>query len=237
MVTQTHATLWNDYMRSYDFLQHVDCYKQNLADIAQAIEPQAGERILDAGSGTGNLSLVLKSAGVDIVSCDFSQSALDAHRAKDPYATLVKASLEEPLPFDSGEFHAVACASVLFTLSEAGCRLALSEFHRVLKPGGRLVVTATAPHQRNQNLIGMHWASVSARHGRIIGLAAAMKELPALAKVLYYNSRLAKLPDWHGFHRFTPEELQTSVTGAGFDRCALRLTYGGCLYLATALKR
>lgn len=237
MVTQTHATLWNDYMRSYDFLQHVDSYKQNLMDIVRAIQPQPRERILDAGSGTGNLSLLLRSECAEVVSCDFSQSALDAHRAKDPRATLFKASLEEPLPFHDGEFHAVACASVLFTLSEAGCRLALSEFHRVLKPGGRLVVTATAPHQRNQNLIGMHWASVSGRHGRIFGLAAAVKELPALAKVLYYNSRLAKLPDWHGFHRFTPEELQVSVTGAGFDRCALSLTYGRFLYLATAHKR
>lgn len=236
MASQTHANLWNRYMRSYDFLESVDSYVQNLKDILKAVHPTRGMRVLDAGSGTGNLSLLLKSAGAAVTSCDFSQNALDKHRAKDSEAVLIKASLEEPLPFENETFETVVCASVVFTLSEAGCRLAMSEFHRVLKPGGRLVVTATAPHQRNQNLICMHWKSLFARYGGLLGLAASVKQLPALLKVLYYNSCLAKLPDWHGFHRFTEDELKTCISRAGFLRCDIRVTYGGFLYLAAAEK-
>lgn len=236
MPTIAHAVLWDRYMRSYDFLQNVDGYNNSLADIANSLHPETGERFLDAGSGTGNLSVLLKSQGVDVVSCDFSTSALNAHRAKDPHATLVKASLEEALPFKNGEFHAIACASVLFTLSQAGCRLALAEFYRILKPEGRLVVTAAATHQRNQNLIGMHWASLSKRHGRFMGAANVVRDFPAMARILYYNSRFSRLPDWNGFHRFTDEELKQSVLRAGFTQCVLQHTYGGCLYLASAVK-
>ena len=236
MATTAHAALWDKYMRSYDFLQNVDSYNQSLADIVQSLHPATGERILDAGSGTGNLSLLLKSMGAEVVSCDFSRSALNTHRAKDPHATLINASLEEVLPFDAGEFHSVACASVLFTLSQTGCRLALAEFYRILKPGGRLVVTAAATHQRNQNLVGMHWASLSKRHGKFLGAASAIRDIPAIARILYYNSCLARLPDWNGFHRFTDEELKQSVLRAGFTQCVLQHTYGGCLYLVSAVK-
>jgi ubiquinone/menaquinone biosynthesis C-methylase UbiE len=236
MISTSHGALWNNYMRSYDFLQQVDGYRQNLNDIADAIDPKPGERILDAGSGTGNLSLLLKARGASVVSCDFSEAALTAHCLKDPDAVTLRTSLEEPLPFETASFDAIACASVLFTLSSSGCRLALSEFHRALKPTGQLVVTVPAQNQRNQNLIGMHFASLSKRRGCIAGFVAGVRQLPALAKVLYYNHQLAKLPDWEGFHRFNEQELGHLINDKGFRCTSTRLTYGGSFVLVTASK-
>ncbi|HEY3322794.1 MAG TPA: class I SAM-dependent methyltransferase, partial [Planctomycetota bacterium] len=112
-------------MRSYDFLTHVESYSQNLRDVLTAARPYPGCEILDAGSGTGNLSLALKAEGCNVVSCDFSPSAIAAHRAKDPQANVVCASLEQPLPFETDQFDAVCCASVLFALTRAGCLSAL----------------------------------------------------------------------------------------------------------------
>lgn len=236
MAHHSHASLWNNYMRSYDFLERVDGYVQNLKDIVKAAQPTHGLTILDAGSGTGNLSLLLKSTGANVVSCDFSQNAIDIHRAKDSDAVVVRTSLEETLPFENEAFDSVVCASVLFTLTNRGCRLALSEFYRVLKPGGRIVVTATMPQQKNKNLVSMHLKSVLSQYGMIVGIPVFMMQLPSLIQVLYYNSQLAKLPDWSGFHRFTKEELQEYIQGAGFSSCIIGVTYGGFLYLAEAVK-
>jgi ubiquinone/menaquinone biosynthesis C-methylase UbiE len=46
----------------------------------------------------------------------------------------------ERLPFDSGSFDAVTCSHALMFIPDAGG--ALSEMRRVLKPGGRVAVTA-----------------------------------------------------------------------------------------------
>ena len=229
-----HLDIWNRYMRCYDFLNCVDSYSQNIRDIAKALEPRPGMKVLDAGSGTGNLSILLKLAGANVVSCDFSQSALQLHRAKDPYAELVKTSLEEPLPFGAQSFDAVCCASVLFALTQTGCCVAVNEFRRILKPTGRLIVTVGAPAARNGNLIALHLRGLSERHGRVRGWMKGVADLPALIQILYYNRLLARLPDWHGFHRFTEAELRGLVAGAGFQQIDIRMTYGGCFFLLTA---
>jgi ubiquinone/menaquinone biosynthesis C-methylase UbiE len=228
--------LWNRYMCSYDFLNEVDSYSHNLSDIAEAIDLRPGMRVLDAGSGTGNLSMLLKGRGLNVLSCDFSPAALEVHRKKDPQAEQLEASLEQPLKLEDLSFDAVCCASVLFALSQRGCQTAVGEFFRVLKPGGRLVVTVVAPDQRNGNLIGMHFKGLQARYGRTRGLVRGMQHVPALLKVLYYNRLLGKLPDWQGFHRFSQEELSTLLLSSGFETVEIQRTYGGCFFLAVARK-
>lgn len=228
--------IWDGYMRSYDFLTEVDGYKQNIKDIAQAAQVQQGMSVLDAGSGTGNLSLLLKSHGARIVSCDFCPSALGKHREKDPAATLVQASLEEPLPFENEQFDAVCCASVLFALSEQGCKQAVREFNRVLKPGGRLVVTVPAGEAKLMKLVRMHFTTKITRYGMLAGISRAIGSSAALGRVLYYNKKLKNLPDWHGFHAFTELELQSVVSQAGFEKIASGRTYGGVFFIVTAQK-
>ena len=232
----SQAALWNGYMRGYDFLTKVDGYAENLRDIASALDVRPGEHVLDAGSGTGNLSIHLKARGAHVTSCDFSANALDAHRSKDPKALLIHASLEEPLPFPDGAFDAICCASVLFALSERGCRLALSEFRRTLKDGGRLVVTVPAKEASLLNLVRMHRASTTRRNGPVLGSFRFLTDLPALGRVLYYNRCLFRLPDWQGFHRFKEDELCRMVSAAGLEVRASRRTYGSCFTLIEAQK-
>lgn len=244
----SHFEIWEAYMRNYDFLTHVDSYTRNIQDVAAAVafprllregaEGGVGSamRILDAGSGTGNLSIALKEKGAQVVSCDFSPSALKKHLAKDQQANTLQASLEEPLPLADKEFDAVCCASVLFTLTERGCRLALREFSRVLKPGGQLVVTVPAPNQRNGNLIGLHFGGLMKKRGVLSGIARGLSHLPALARILYYNRKLGKLPDWQGFHRFSEAELRRCIAAAGFADLAVERTYGNRFLLVTAIK-
>lgn len=228
--------LWQKYMRGYDFLCNVGSYRQNLEDVVRACGPRGGMRVLDAGSGTGNLSLILKSMGAEVVSLDFSGEALARHRAKDPNAQQIQASLEVPLALSEESCDAVCCASVLFALSKAGCKLALGEFYRVLRKGGRLIVTVAAPEKRARGLFGMHVRNCISRHGRWGGFVRGMRDIPSITRIVYYNALLQKLPDWKGYHRFQESELHEFLSMAGFEGVKVERTYGGCFFLVEAQK-
>jgi ubiquinone/menaquinone biosynthesis C-methylase UbiE len=232
--------LWNSYMKCYDFLSSMRGYVQSLCDVAEAVVAGGAPsplRVLDAGSGTGNLSMLLKSRGCDVVSCDFSPVALASHRAKDPDAVLIETSLEKPLPFDDRSFNAVCCASVLFTLSRAGCHLALREFFRVLRPGGLVVVTVGTSNADLKKLLKLYVSSLIREHGPATGSYYALKRMPALLRVAYYTRKLRSLKDWQGFHAFTADELRVLFEAAGFEQGNVTQTYGGCFLLGVAAKR
>ncbi len=232
----SQAELWNRYMTCYDFLTQIKGYDQNLQDLVQAIGPRLGQRVLDAGSGTGNLSIQAKKAGAVVTSLDYSESAIAIHRQKDPEARIHHASLENALPFEDMEFEAVCCASVLFALSPQGCRRALAEFHRVIRVGGRLIVTVPARSVRLRDLVRMHVRTVLERHGMVMGSLQFLRTLPALSRVLYYNRKLFYLPDWHGYHRFSETELTDLINQAGFEDLQVSRTYGGCFLMVKATR-
>src|SRR4051812_15676514 len=106
--------IWNSYMSGYDFLNEVDSYSESLQDILKAADVAPGFHVLDAGSGTGNLSCLLKKQRAIVTSCDIAETAIAAHLQKDPDANVFKMSLEQPFPFDSARFDVICCASVLF---------------------------------------------------------------------------------------------------------------------------
>lgn len=230
----TSYEIWNQYMKCYDFLANVGSYVRNLEDIVVACGPHRDRRILDAGSGTGNLSIALHRKGARVKSFDFSPEAISVHLQKDPSADVCQGSLEEPLPFPAESFDVVCCASVLFALSREGCQLALKEFRRVLAPGGQLVVTVAGPSKRNSVLLYKHLATSIRAYGWIGGLKQIARTMPSLVRVLYYNRKLQELPDWQGYHRFTPNELRAYIVTAGFEEPRIQTTYGNSFLLAHA---
>lgn len=111
------------------------------------LSPQPGELILDAGCGTGRNFSKLARAGSSTIGIDFSYGMLTVARrnlADNPDAfPLLLADLDRSLPFQTGSFDVVLCALIGEHLS--GLQNVLREFHRVLKPGGRLVFSVYHP--------------------------------------------------------------------------------------------
>jgi ubiquinone/menaquinone biosynthesis C-methylase UbiE len=111
------------------------------------LHPESGERILDVGCGGGwlarRLAPVVQPDG-QVVAIDRSQAAIDLaiKRSADllPTAVRFKCANAHSLPFADGEFDAAVCISVL-AFCEKPERV-LSEIRRVLRPGGRLVVSS-----------------------------------------------------------------------------------------------
>ena len=102
-----------------------------------AVAPKSGERILDIAAGTGTSSMALRVPGAEVVAADFSQGMIAEGRKRYPDLEFVFADAMK-LPFKKPEFHAVTMSFGLRNVQDH--RVALGEFHRVLLPGGRLVI-------------------------------------------------------------------------------------------------
>jgi len=106
----------------------------------RAVDPKPGERILDVAAGTGTSSASLAKSGASVVAADFSPGMIEVGRRRQAHVNnlvFVEADATQ-LPFGDDEFDAVTISFGLRNVNEP--KLALAEFLRVTKPGGRLVV-------------------------------------------------------------------------------------------------
>lgn len=107
------------------------------------LRPRSGERILDAGCGTGANLQVIRRAGSRAVGVDFSLEMLRATRRKMPGVRLLQADLQQTLPLRRQTFDAYLCSLVSEHLTRL--KTLFQEAHAVLRGGGRLVFSAFHP--------------------------------------------------------------------------------------------
>jgi SAM-dependent methyltransferase len=101
-------------------------------------ERMAGERILEAGCGSGRFTEVLLSTGAQVISFDFSAAAEVAHRAfAERGATVCQASIYE-MPYRPASFDRVFCYGVIQHCPDV--HRAFSSLVAMVKPGGHLAV-------------------------------------------------------------------------------------------------
>ncbi len=105
--------------------------------VRKAVNPLAGQRILDVAAGTGTSSKALLVPGGEVVAADFSKGMIEQGKKQHPELLFVFADAMK-LPFQASEFDAVTISFGLRNVENY--QTALKEFHRVLKPGGKLVV-------------------------------------------------------------------------------------------------
>jgi ubiquinone/menaquinone biosynthesis C-methylase UbiE len=92
---------------------------------------------LDAACGTGRYTAYLAARGHRVIGVDSSPDMLAHARARVPNATLLRGDLHQ-LPLPDDHVDVVVCALALAHLPEVGP--AITEFARVLRPGGSLVI-------------------------------------------------------------------------------------------------
>jgi len=107
-----------------------------------------GRRVLDAGCGSGPLLAALRDRGAIVAGFDRSAGMLAvARRRLGDDTDLRVAELGRPLPYSDAAFDDVTASLVLHYLED--WRPALAELRRVLKPGGRLIVSVNHPFREN----------------------------------------------------------------------------------------
>ena len=188
--------LFSEIAPRYDLLNHllslnVDRYWRRRAVDALAWEERPGGCYLDVCAGTLDLSLELALrpgfAGL-VVASDFAEPMLVAGRTKLEKASVVAVCGDAlRLPFAQGSF---AGATVGFGMRNlADLHGGLSELHRVLEPGGRLVVLdfTTPPNRLFRALYHVYFYELLPRIGRWVSghpwaysyLSASVREFPS----------------------------------------------------------
>ena len=97
--------------------------------------------LLDAGSGPGHWTELLRSLGCDVTGLDIVPEFVDSARQRFPLATFETGNLLD-MPFESSRFDGILAWYSLIHMTPKERRAALREFSRVLKPKGTLLIGA-----------------------------------------------------------------------------------------------
>ncbi|WP_293000828.1 class I SAM-dependent methyltransferase [Mycobacterium sp.] len=123
--------------------------------LVEQAELADGHRVLEIGSGTGNLTLRAKRSrpAADVVGVDPDPLALARARRKIDHQNGIRFDhgYAQQLPYADAEFDRVLSSLMLHHLDSQAKAAAAAEAFRVLRPGGRLHVVdvdadATEPH-------------------------------------------------------------------------------------------
>lgn len=180
----------------------------------KAVAPRKGKRILDLAAGTGTSSAALAAHGAHVVAADFSEGMLAEGRKRHAGNELIEFVHADAmaLPFEDNSFDAATISYGLRNISDP--RAALAEMHRVVKPGGRIVIAefSTPPAAIVRGPYAWYGRNVLPR------IAGAINREAAEA-YRYLNESIEAWP--------TQEELAGWLREAGFERVAYRnLTFG-----------
>ena len=135
---------WDRLSRHYD--RQLWLERSPVATAIELLAPGPGERLLDLGTGTGEVLHQLtrrKHRPQEALGIDWSQAML-THVGQLPAGWSVRVSDVRDLPLPDNTFD-VACASyLLHLLPPADLTPTLAEIRRALRPGGRLVTVTPA---------------------------------------------------------------------------------------------
>jgi SAM-dependent methyltransferase len=242
------------YMAGFTDVYEYCRYKsvsQTLATLATTFHPEA---ILDVGCGQGRYAELLRShfPQAQISGVDFSPIAVQKAQARytDMSFYLGKAEQMDFIP--SGSVDLVLNIEVLEHVVDA--RQTLTEFSRVLRPGGRLVLTTPCA-----NRLSLEWCENILLHGRLrpsddgfqlfhtdppehvrrltsAQLCSLLEDSGMRADTVRFRAHLFTRPAYVG-HRLTRSMFKIFSELAFLDWRLLRSTPNGATMLVVATKR
>ena len=99
--------------------------------------PAEGRRLLDLASGTGEIARLCCDLGFNVTGLDWAEPMLALARTKLPDVTFIQADAERTM-LPTASFDVIVTRHLIWTLVDPAA--AFTEWHRLLVPGGQLVV-------------------------------------------------------------------------------------------------
>ncbi len=189
--------------------------------LADALDPRAGQRILDVATGTGMVAAELLSrAQCSVVGVDQSAEMLSRARARfaaePPGRIELRQAQAEQLPFDDASFDGLSFTYLLRYVEDPAATM--TELARVVRPGGRVASLEFGVPP---------WAPARVAWRLYTGLG-----LPALGRLASPEwGRVGRFlgPSIRGFYEAHPiEQLVADWRAAGLEDVRVRgMSFGG----------
>lgn len=124
-------------------------HEAKLREAERWLDPKAGEVILDVGCGSGVLaSRVARHPGTRVIGVDGNRAAFDFASRQYNLANLeFRHGLVDELGFEANSIDKIAFLEVIEHITPEQGLAVLQCFHRILKPGGRAVIST--PNMRS----------------------------------------------------------------------------------------
>lgn len=210
------AEMFDRVSPRYDLLNRVLSLGTDLSWRRRAVQLArlaSGGRAIDVGAGTGDLTFALERAsesGSVVIAADLSKGMLDVARRRGPIRAIIASAAS--LPFADASLDRLITG---FTVRNVGdLPLALREFRRVLRPGGRAVILELS-HPRGRafpSLYRLYFEQV-APHIAVLfgGDAEAYRYLPRSLRTFPGAEALAALLRDAGFRDVRFERLTLGI--------------------------
>lgn len=200
---------WTSYFKYYDVLLELIPYQKLMKQLVDALDISTSERIVDIGCGTANI-LSFTSCADQFVGFDQSTEALARAQTKFPVFKTFKGSITETLPFQSNEFDKIVTNNVLYTLPQSQWHAVISEFKRILKPGGRIVISNLKSTFNPVEIYKTHVRAQARDYGLLKTGYSILKLLIPTIQIFRYNRIISKSNE-NGLYHFVDHNEQTDV--------------------------
>lgn len=227
---------WDRYFNVYDLLNQLYPYQESLKAVIVVSEADKNSIVLDAGSGTGNLSMGFLKQGVDVVGVELSQKGILKHKSKDKQAKVVLADLSLSLPFVDNSFTHVVMHNVFYALPDKRKPFLLQEIKRVLKNEGKLIMVNPVPKSDAKKIILSHLRTGFKEIGFVKTLFEFCKNIYSFVQLSRCNTVIKNASKGETSFLST-EELKDMLKGNGFLIEAEKYVYANQEILHLAKKR
>jgi SAM-dependent methyltransferase len=198
----------------------------NLARVSQ------GQRVLDLGCGPGYFLSPLVKQGALVTAVDYSEKMLG--RAREALFTVpVSARANVEIVLDDAFHYLHTVPDGIFDIVIASLFVSyypepetiVSQIFRVLRPGGRLVMSNPVPRP--------HFAKVFWRSGW-----AVIRHLLSALQLLKYAARIERFGKIGVFHFFNQNQTRDLLLRVGFDArsVSIVLSFADTVLLSSAIK-
>jgi SAM-dependent methyltransferase len=188
---------WDGAAAAWDLRRDfVETLKEQLSEALQAgLAISAGDRVLELGAGTGAFAARLADAGGQVLATDLAPAMVDLIRATaQTHPNLTAAVVDaQDTGCATASYDAVVSRMALMLLTDP--LAALVDWHRVLRPNGRLAVAVWDAPEHNTWLVALGMSM--AIHGAISG---PLPTEPGGPFSLASDKALREITEGAGFH-------------------------------------